>query len=77
MGMLSVSDPESELKPPPWRQIRTLAGWRGVASSGVMSRMGTPATVRDSMWTGKAAAEASPARACHVSVPDRRSARVS
>ncbi len=42
-----------------------------------MSRTGMPAIVRDSMCTGKAASEASPARVCQASVPVRRWARVS
>ena len=77
IGTVSVSEPESELNPPPCRLISTRSRRSAGTSSGVITRTGTPAIDSLATCTGYIVSDNLPAPACHVSVPVRRASSVS
>ena len=58
MGMVSPNEPESALKLPPCRLIKTLSLWLGDKLDGVTIRTGTPAMVDSAMVLGQSLLQA-------------------
>ena len=72
IGIVSDSDPESELNPPPCRLISTRSRFSGAIVSGVTTRTGTPAIVSSATFAGYSFFDGLTAPFCHLSVPSRR-----
>src|SRR5215469_8447489 len=77
MGTPSMSDPDSELNPPPCRLMSTRERFSAGIESGVMMSVRTPAVVVSSMFTGYRLRASAESLARQASVWTRRSAKLS
>src|SRR5215469_4699986 len=77
MGTPSMSDPDSELNPPPCRLMSTRERFSAGIESGVMMSVRTPAVVVSSIFTGYSLRASAESLARQASVWTRRSARLS
>src|SRR5215469_13215126 len=77
MGTPSMSDPDSELNPPPCRLMSTRERFSAGIESGVMMSVRTPAVVVSSTFTGYRLRASAESLARQASVRTRRSAKLS